>query len=187
MKRARWSRRGTGWIARAILSAALLGVPAIAPPAWATEAIAIFPNDRLTTPDPGQLTGRRVALLAPSCPVDPAGCDDVALLNQLDGFSVNPRVAVTFDGPIRIESVTRDTAFLVPVAAEAAAVPIPLGQFVWDGEAKVLYARPERALLQSRVYALVVTTRILDAEGKRLRPAPDFLKPREGTDHGRKV
>jgi dienelactone hydrolase len=187
MDRARWSRRGTGWIARAILAAALLGGPAVAPPAWATEAIAIFPNDRLTTPDPGQLTGRRVALLTPSCPVDPAGCDDVALLNQLDGFSVNPRVAITFDRPIRIESVTRDTAFIVPVAAEGAAVPVPLGQFVWDEESKVLYARPERALLQSRVHALVVTTRILDGEGKRLRPAPEFLKPREGTDHGRKV
>jgi hypothetical protein len=187
MSRARWSRRGTGWIARTILAAALLGGPAGPPLAWATQAIAIFPTDRLTAPDSGQLTGRHVAMLAPSCPTDPAGCDDVALLNQLDGFSVNPRVAITFDGPIRIESVTRETAFIVPVAAEGAAVPIPLGQFVWDGEGKVLYARPERALLQSRIYALVVTTRIVDAEGKRLRPAPDFLKPREGTDHARKV
>jgi dienelactone hydrolase len=175
------------WIPRAILGAALLIAPAGAGPAWAAQAIAIFPTDRLTTPDPAQLTGRRVALLAPSCPIDPSGCDEVALLNQLDGFSVNPRVAITFDAPIRIESVTRDTAFIVPVAAEGAAAPIPLGQFVWDAEGKVLYARPERALLQSRVHALVVTTRILDGEGKRLRPAPDFLKPRDGTGHERKV
>ena len=175
------------WIPRAILGAALLIAPAGAGPAWSAQAIAIFPTDRLTTPDPAQLTGRRVALLAPSCPIDPSGCDEVALLNQLDGFSVNPRVAITFDAPIRIESVTRDTAFIVPVAAEGAAAPIPLGQFVWDAEGKVLYARPERALLQSRVHALVVTTRILDGEGKRLRPAPDFLKPRDGTGHERKV
>ena len=191
MRGARWSRRGTAWIAKAILVGALLTGPAIAPawiaPAWAVQTTAIFPSDRLTTADPAQLTGRRVALAMPSCPTDPAGCDDVTLLNQLDGFSVNPRVAITFDGPIRVESVARDTAFLVPVAAEGATPPIGLAQFVWDSEGKVLYARPERALLQARVYALVVTTRILDGEGKRLRPAPDFLKPREGTGHDRRV
>ena len=187
MRRPCGSRRGVVWIAPAILGAALLVGPAAIGPAWAAQTIAIFPSDRLTTPDPAQLTGRRVTLTAPSCPTDPSGCDDVALLNQLDGFSVNPRVAIHFDAPIRIESLTRESAFIVPVAAEAAATPIPLGQFVWDAEGKVLYARPERALLQSRVHALVVTTRILDAEGKRLRPAPEFLKPREGTGHERKI
>ena len=189
MRGARWSRRGAAWIVGAIVGGALLSGPAGSGPvsAWATEATAIFPSDRHTTADPAQLTGRRVSLAMPSCPSDPSGCDDVTLLNQLDGFSVNPRLAITFDGAIKIESVTRETAFLVPLAPEPMATPIALGQLVWDPDGKVLYARPERALLQARIYAVVVTTRVLDAEGRRLRPAPDFLRPREGTGHDRKV
>ncbi|HKZ07283.1 MAG TPA: Ig-like domain-containing protein [Methylomirabilota bacterium] len=180
MRRARSSRRA--------LAALLLAAPLVAAPAaWATQATAIFPSDRFTLPDPAQLTGRRVALAMPSCPTDPSGCDDVTLLNELDGFSVNPRVAITFDAPIKVESVTRENAFVMPLAPEPGAGPIGLGQLVWDPEGKVLYARPERVLLQGRIYALVVTTQVQDAEGKRLRPAPDFLKPREGTGHDRKV
>src|SRR5688572_27261259 len=170
MRAARWSRRGTVWIAGASVVGALLSWSALA---WATQASAIFPSDRYTVADPTQLTGRRVSLAMPSCPTDPSGCDDVMLLNQLDGFSVNPRIAITFDGAIKIETVTRETAFLVVLGPEGAAAPIALGQLVWDSEGKVLYARPERALRQSRIYALVVTTRVLDAEGRRLRPAPD--------------
>jgi hypothetical protein len=62
-----------------------------------------------------------------------------------------------------------------------------LGQLVWDAGGKVLYARPERVLLQARLYAVVVTTKVMDAEGRRLQKAPDFLRPREGTGHERKV
>jgi dienelactone hydrolase len=184
MRRARWSRRASVWTAWVLLGGALLSAPAAA---WATQTIAIFPSDRHTVADPAQLTGRRVSLAMPSCPTDPSGCDDVMLLNQLDGFSVNPRIAITFDGAIKIETVTRETAFLVVLGPEGTAAPIALGQLVWDSEGKVLYARPERALRQSRIYGLVVTTRVLDAEGRRLRPAPDYLKPREGTGHDRKV
>ena len=181
MRQARWSRRGAAWI---ILAGALLTAPT---GAWAVQPTAVFPSDRHTVADPAQLTGRRVALTMPSCPVDPAGCTDVTLLNQLDGFSVNPRIAITFDGAIRVESVTRETVFLMPVTPEPGAGPIPIGQLVWDADGKVLYARPERALLQARLYALVVTTKVVDAEGRRLQKAPDFLRPREGTGHDRKV
>lgn len=170
---------------RALLAWAICACLAV--PAWGAQPTAIFPSDRHTVADPAQLTGRRVALTMPSCPVDPGGCADVALLNQLDGFSVNPRIALTFDGPIKIESVTRETVFLMPLAPEPGAAPIALGQFVWDAAGQTLYARPERALLQARIYALVVTTRVMDAEGRRLQKAPDFLRPREGTGHDRKV
>jgi len=172
-------------VRRALLAWAICAC--LAAPAWAVQPTAIFPSDRHTTPDPAQLTGRRVALAMPSCPVDPAGCADVALLNQLDGFSVNPRIALTFDGAIRVESVTRESVFLVPVTPEAGVGPIALGQLVWDADGKVLYARPERVLLQARLYALVVTTKVMDAEGRRLQKAPEFLRPREGTGHERKV
>jgi hypothetical protein len=161
---------------------ALLAVAAWGPP-WAAQVTAIFPNDRYTVVDPAQRTGRRVALPEPSCPVDPAGCDEVALLNQLDGFSVHPRIALTFNEPISVESLTREAAFVLPLVPEPMASPIALGQFVWDGEHNVLYARPERALLQGRLYALVITTKAADAERRRLLASPELLKPRDQTDH----
>ncbi len=170
----------------ALVAGALLAWSAwagVGSPAGAAQVTAVFPNDRYTVADPAQRTGRRVALPEPSCPVDPSGCDEIALLNQLDGFSVHPRIALTFDAPITVESITREAAFILPLAPEPMASPIGLGQFVWDGERKVLYARPERALLQGRLYALVVTTKVADAERRRLQVSADLVKPREQTDH----
>jgi hypothetical protein len=166
----------------ALAACALLSGPAWAP-AWAAQVTAIFPSDRYTVADPAQRTGRRMALPEPSCAVDPSGCDEVALLNQLDGFSVHPRIALTFNQPITVESVTREAAFILPLVREPVTSPIALGQLVWDGEHSVLYARPERALLQGRLYVLVITTKVTDAERRRLQVAPDLLKPLEETDH----
>jgi dienelactone hydrolase len=174
-------RRRAAWLL-ALVAGVLLGAAAWAP-VWATQVTAIFPSDHYTVADPTQRTGRRVALPEPSCPVDPSGCDEVALLNQLDGFSVHPRIALTFNGPITVESITREAAFILPLVPEPMTSPIALGQLVWDGERTVLYARPERALLQGRLYLLVITTKVADAERRRLRIAPDLLKPREQTDH----
>ena len=139
--------------------------------AWATEVESLFPSDRLTTPDPQQATGRRVALPLPDCDADAAGCDEARLLNELDGFSVNPRFAIRFSGDVGLESLNRSTAFILPLSAEPRLAPVGLGQLVWDADSHTLYARPERALLQARRYALVLTTRILDAGGQPLTPA----------------
>jgi hypothetical protein len=135
---------------------------------WAAEVQSLFPSDRLTTPDPQQSTGRRVALPLPDCAVDAAGCDEIRLLNELDGFSVNPRIAIRFSGPVALESLTRATAFLLPLISEPGAAPIGLAQLVWDGESNTVYARPERLLLQARRYALVLTTKVTDEAGQPL-------------------
>ena len=139
--------------------------------AAAAEVQALVPSDRQTVPDPRQSTGRRVALALPDCAVDPAGCDEIRLVNELDGFSVNPRVAIRFSGPVALDSFTKASAFILPLAPEPLASPIGLGQLVWDGASHTLYARPERALLQARRYALVLTTRVLDDGGQPLAPA----------------
>ncbi|HTI53244.1 MAG TPA: Ig-like domain-containing protein, partial [Verrucomicrobiae bacterium] len=148
-----------------------LGAPAalVAWPAEAAQVESLLPSDRLTTPDPSQLTGRRVVLPAPDCALDAAGCDEVTLLNELDGWSVNPRISVRFSDPIALESLTRASAFIVPLWAEPLPSPVGLTQLVWDAEHQTLYARPERPLLQARRYALVLTTRVLDDAG---RPMP---------------
>lgn len=152
----------------------VLGAPAVGwepRAAAAAEVQSLFPSDRLTAPDPRQSTGRRVALPLPDCASDGAGCDEVRLLNELDGFSVNPRIVIRFTGPIGLDSLTRANAFIVPLWSEPLPSPIGLAQLVWDGESHTLYARPERYLLQARRYALVLTSKVLDDGGQPLAPA----------------
>jgi len=163
---------------RLIAAAWLLAVLLWAAAAGATQVTALFPSDRLTVGDATQATGRRVALPLPACAADPSGCDEVRLLNQLDGFSVNPRVALRFSAPITLDSVTRDSVFILPLWTEPFPSPVGLGQLVWDGETRTLYARPERALLQLRRYALVVTSRVVDEDNRPLRADPAQIAPR---------
>lgn len=148
-------------------------LPGLSPgvrPAQAAQVEWLLPSDRLTTPDPNQLTGRRITLPPPDCAADAAGCDEVTLLNELDGWSVNPRISIRFSGAIALDSITRASAFIVPLWAEPMPTPVGLQQLVWDGDGRTLYARPERSLLQARRYALVLTTRVLDEAGRPLTP-----------------
>src|SRR4051812_2556753 len=46
-----------------------------------------FPSDRFTVADPDQLTGRRIAMPLPDCKAAPSDCDDLAVINELDGFN----------------------------------------------------------------------------------------------------
>jgi len=147
------------------------GVGLVPSAVWAAEVESLFPSDRLTTPDPLQATGRRVTLPLPDCAADAAGCDEVRLLNELDGFSVNPRMAIRFTGPVTLESLARSAAFLLPLTPEPGVSSIGLAQLVWDGESNTVYARPERALLQARRYALVLTRKVTDEAGQPLVPA----------------
>jgi galactose mutarotase-like enzyme len=73
-----------------------------------------FPSDRFTVADDEQNTARRVHLPLPEdCTAEASQCEDVALLNQLDGFNLNARISVPFDGDIDPASVTSRTVFLV--------------------------------------------------------------------------
>ncbi len=84
-----------------------------------------FPSDRFTALDGQQLTGLRVNLPLPNCATNPSDCADLTLLNQLDGFNLQPRLAVAFDGAIDVSTVNSSTVFLVQVP----------GSFKVDGDA----------------------------------------------------
>src|SRR5688572_4113557 len=47
-----------------------------------------FPSDRFTTLDTNQNTGRRVNLPLPDCGAFPSDCEDIEVLNTLDGFNM---------------------------------------------------------------------------------------------------
>src|SRR5512134_1327519 len=99
-RRPRMSRR-----ARRLAMAWAIGTLALVPPAEAARVESLFPTDRLTVADPDQVTGRRVALPLPPCGADEAGCHEVRLLNQIDGFSVSPRLSIRFSGPVALSTV----------------------------------------------------------------------------------
>ena len=88
---------------------ALLVAPGIARAAT-VSAGAPFPSNLLTTPDASQITGLRVDLPKPDCATRPSDCADVAVLDQLDGFNVQPRLSIPFSGPIDTSTVSSDTA-----------------------------------------------------------------------------
>ena len=72
-----------------------------------------FPSNRFTEFDPSNLTGRRVNLPLPDCSTHPDDCEDIATINTLDGFNLQPRIAIPFDGPIDAATVTSETVLLL--------------------------------------------------------------------------
>lgn len=133
----------------ALLAIAPAGTRAAAP------TPTLFPSDRLTVADSGQLTGKRVRLPLPDCAARPSDCDDIRLLNQLDGFDLDPRVAISFGVDIDVGKVTRDTLYL-----QKGEERIGLNRLVWSPARRTLYGQPERLLEEGATYRLVVTPAI---------------------------
>jgi dienelactone hydrolase len=131
-----------------------------------------FPSDYLTVADPAQKTGKRVNLPLPDCAAFPTTCQETALLNQLDGFSLLARARVRFSGPVNTATL-RDGLFylaldnLLPADAGVHRFGdvIRVNQVVYDPAANTVYAKPDVPLDQHRRYAVVVTDAVRDTEG----------------------
>ncbi|TMC49436.1 MAG: hypothetical protein E6J14_08000 [Chloroflexi bacterium] len=123
---------------------------------------AVFPNDTWTVTDHGQLTGRRVALPMPSCnPTNYSLCDDVAMINTLDGFDLQPRVAVPFSGPIDVASVNDQSIYLQGSDGSRTG----LRQLVFDPSTNILAGISADLLKETTTYTVVVTSQIQDSSG----------------------
>ena len=131
------------------------------------EAGAPFPSNLLTVPDPTQITGVRVSLPLPNCATNPSDCADVAVLNRLDGFNVQPRLSIPFSAPIDLATVSSATVRLYALDCLACA-PIGIDQAVWEPAATTLHAEPAEQLEQDETYLLVATTGIHSSDGKPL-------------------
>ena len=174
--------------------AALLGaLPAGAAPAPASPPVQArleldagsaspFPADWLTVPDRTQRTGRRLANPLASCVPARSVCDDLRLIAELDGFDLDPRVALRFTGAIDVTSVSPRSVFLVRLAAgppELTAVD----RLVWDPDTLTLHGHPESLLEPETLYGLVVTRDLRDS-GRPARRAVGGL--RRGPQVGRR-
>src|SRR5262249_2326073 len=67
-----------------------------------------FPSDVFTVPDQTHNTGRRVTLPYPDCTIRVSDCEDLALVNTLDGFGLQTRLSIPFDGSIDVNTATSD-------------------------------------------------------------------------------
>ena len=168
---------------RVLLRGALLGVllaATLAPAALANgtgprfdladPAGGPFPSDLFTVPDDSQLTGLRVDLPKPDCNARPSDCDDIDVLNTLDGFNLQPRLSIPFTGAIDLNTVSSRTVFLCKLSDCLGGSFVGINQVVWDSEKNALHAESDQFLDQGSRYLLVVTNGIRDPSGERIDP-----------------
>jgi len=98
--------------------------------------------------------------------------DELAIVNELDGFNLQPRLAIPFSGAIDPASVSSATVFLVGlgdvVSGDGAGEVVGINQVIWDPPSNFLYAESDQLLQQHSRYALIVTNGVLDGAGDRV-------------------
>jgi pimeloyl-ACP methyl ester carboxylesterase len=147
-----------------------------------TPRIGPFPTDFLTASDPNQKTGRTVDLPKPDCTVEPSTCSELTMINQLDGFNLQPRLNVSFSAPINpdtlraglwlvwLENLTQDEYGL-----QRAGHVTPINQVSYEPQSHAAFAKPDEFLDQHRRYALVVTDAVLDMAGAPVKADSGYL------------
>jgi len=141
-----------------------------------------FPTDYLTAPSTTAKTGKRVRMPAPlDCEATPNDCQEAWLLNDFDGFNVQPRVRVRFSGAVNPQTLP-DGIFLVSrenlTDEERGARPtgdiVRLNQIVYDAKNFTAYGKPDQAMDQHRRYLLAVTDAVKDEAGDAVEAEDAF-------------
>jgi hypothetical protein len=154
----------------------------------ATPAGGPFPSDRFTVADHTQNTSLRVNLPLPDPTTNPSDYEDTQVLNTLDGFNLQPRLSIPFDGPIDVNSVTSSTIFLVSLGDtldphDHGGQVVGINQVVWDVASTTLHVESDQLLDQHTRYGLIVTDSVHDQRGHRVEATDEFRDFRQ-TVHG---
>ncbi len=174
----------------AVLSVAFVPVAALAAGVSVRDddSASPFPSNRHTVADFGNATFRRVNLPRPDCSVRVSDCQDIDVINTLDGFSTQPRITVPFTGAIDPATVTSDTVFLYNLGdtqtLRGFGQKVGINQILWDPASMTLVFEPDELLAERSRYVLVITSGVRDASGKRIKPG-DARDDRDGHSHGR--
>lgn len=146
-------RRSTASVVGAL--AVTLAVTATATPALATppkaNPISIFPSDKLTVADKSQLTERRINLPRSECS-EPVSCGLLRQLNMLDGFDLDPRLAIRFNSSVDPVAVTPR----ITVTSADGTWSTGVDRVVWDPATTTLYAHPVDQLAPGTTYTVRV-------------------------------
>jgi hypothetical protein len=142
-----------------------------------------FPSDWFTVEDPSQNTGLRVNLRLPDCSVRVSDCEDLAVINTLDGFNVQPRLSIPFDGTIYPASATSNTVFLISLGStpggDRGGRVVGINQVVWDPDTNTLHVESDELLDQHTRYAMIVTRGVRDASGAPVEATESFRRFRQ--------
>ena len=142
-----------------------------------------FPSDWFTMADTSHNTGRRISLPLPDCETRRSDCEDIAVLNSLDGFNLQPRLSVPFSGSIDPNSVTSDTVFLVSLGSTLSdqgymppGTVVGINQVVWDTFTATLHVESDALLAQHTRFALIVTRGVRDEGGAPVEASEAFRR-----------
>lgn len=165
----------------AFLATALLtgGIVAAVPAAAATGSVSLqsgstpdtrpFPDDVFTVADSSQVTGRRVNLPTATCAATGQSlCDDLVLINQLDGFDIRPRVTLPFTGIVDLTTVTPSTVHIDGPGGFTTG----LVQITRDRISGTVSGYPDRYLAQDTQYRLVVGAGLKASDGTLVGGTP---------------
>jgi hypothetical protein len=144
-----------------------------------------FPADIFTVPDQTHNTGRRVNLPYPDCTIRVSDCEDLNVINTLDGFGLQTRLSIPFDGSIDVNTATAETVFLISLGStidrngDPPGTVIGINQIVWDTFTDTLHVEADELLTQHTRYALIVTNRLRDINGRPVEASESFRRFRQ--------
>ena len=143
----------------------------------------IFPDNAFTVSDPAQVTGRRVnfrkgvdypivgGVVQSGCTsADYSICDAYAELNKLNGFDLQPRVVVPFNGAIDLTSV-KDSNFFI--TTDAGSFVSGMRQLTFDPATSTLAGISDKFLQEDTTYRIHVTESIHDTLGRPIDACDD--------------
>jgi hypothetical protein len=157
-----------------ITTATVLVVAALVLPGVGLATVKVgqpFPTNLYTVRDHTQATGLRVNLPKPDCAVRPSDCANIDVLNQLDGFNIQPRISIPFSGPIDVSTVSSSTIFLVGPRGDH----VGINQIVWEPATNTVHAETDEQLREATTYLLVVTRGIRGGDEEPIKAARTSL------------
>lgn len=170
-------------VSTALLTLSMSGQGAVTEALFSLESTTTgpFPSDWFTVADNSNLTHRRVSLPSADCETFVSDCEDLDVINHLDGFNVQPRLSIPFSGPIDPSSITSDAVFLVSLGTAGLdytpwGEKVGIDQVVWDTLTNTLHVESDALLAQHTRYVLVVTKDVRDENDKALKAAKEFLR-----------
>lgn len=149
-----------------------------------SPSVGPYPTNALTVKSDIQKTGLQVNLPLPTgCTVvsTSTDCINKQLLNQLDGFSVNPRIMACFSGPVDVTTLPKGIRI---TAVDRDEPSIAISQVLFDPAGMCAYAKPDQVLDQRTRYLMVVTSDVADSNGKELKADKNYTECVKHADWG---
>lgn len=157
----------TGGIAVAVPAAAATG--SVSLQSGSTPDTRPFPDNAFTVADANQVTGRRINLPTAGCAATGQSlCDDLVLVNQLDGFDIRPRVRLPFTGTVDLRTITASSVHIDGPGGFSTG----LVQISQDRTSGTVWGYPDRYLAQDTTYSLVVGSGIKASNGSLVGGTP---------------